>query len=71
MTQNKFVTRTLFIFHKSVKMSAIPAKWTMDLEMIQKLTMFVSYFLVTCLLLNNGRFVSLSLSHFQLAHVIL
>ena len=46
MTQNKFVTRTLFIFHKSVKMSAIPAKWTMDLEMIQKLTMFVSYFLV-------------------------
>lgn len=28
-------------------------------------------FSLTCLLLNNGRFVSLSLSHFQLAHVIL
>ena len=46
MTQNKFVTRTLFIFHKSVKMSAIPAKWPMDLEMIQKVPMFVSYCLV-------------------------
>ena len=46
LTQNKFVTKTLFIFHKSVKMPIVQAKWPMDLEMIQKLPMFVSYCLV-------------------------
>ena len=43
MTQNKFVTRILFIFHKSLMMLAIPAEWPMNMEMIQKLPMFVSH----------------------------
>ena len=43
MTLNKFVTRILFIFHKSLMMLAIPAEWPMNMEMIQKLPMFVSH----------------------------
>ena len=42
MTQSKFVTRMLLIFHKSVKMSATPVMWLMDLDLIQKLLKFVS-----------------------------
>ena len=43
MTQNKFVTRILFTFHKSLMIPAIPAEWPMFMDMIQKLPMFVSY----------------------------
>ena len=43
MSQNKFVTRILFTFHKSLMISAIPAEWPMFMEMIQKLPMFVSH----------------------------
>ena len=42
MTQNKFVTRILFIFHKSLMIPAISAEWSMYMEMIQKQPMFVS-----------------------------
>ena len=43
MTQNKFVTRILLIFHKSSVIPAIPAEWPMYMEMIQKLPIFVSH----------------------------
>ena len=43
VTKNKFVTRGLFIFHKSLMMPTIPAEWPMYMEMIQKLPMFVSH----------------------------
>ena len=43
VTQNKFVTRTLWIFHNFLMMSTIPAEWSMYMEMIQKLPMFVSH----------------------------
>ena len=43
MTQNKFVTRILLIFHKSLMMPTIPAEWPVYMEMIQKLPMFVSH----------------------------
>ena len=43
MTQNKFVTRILFIFHKSLTIPAILAEWPMYMEMIQKQPMFVSH----------------------------
>ena len=43
MTQNKFVTRILFTFHKSLMIPAIPAEWPMFMEMVQKLPMFVSH----------------------------
>ena len=36
MTQNKFVTRILLIFHKSSMILAIPAEWSMYME-IKKL----------------------------------
>ena len=44
MTQSKFVTRMLLIFHKSVMMSATPVMWLMDLDLIQKLLKFVSLY---------------------------
>ena len=43
MTQNKFVTRILFTFQKSLVTPAIPAEWPMYMEMIQKLLIFVSH----------------------------
>ena len=43
ITQNKFVTRILLIFHKSLMIPAIPAEWPMYMEMIQKLSVFVSH----------------------------
>ena len=43
MTQNKFVTRMLFIFHKSLMIPAILAELPMYMEMIQKQPMFVSH----------------------------
>ena len=43
MTQKKFVTRILFIFHKSLMIPATPAEWPMYMEMIQNLPMFVSH----------------------------
>ena len=43
MTYNKFVTRILFIFHKSLMMPTIPAEWPMYMDLIQKLPMFVSH----------------------------
>ena len=46
MTQNKFVTRTLWIFHKSLMMPTIPAEWPMYMEMIQKLPVFVSHMFI-------------------------
>ena len=46
MTQNKFVTRTLWIFHKSLMMPTIPAEWLMYMEMIQKLPVFVSHMFI-------------------------
>ena len=43
MTQNKFVTRILFIFHKSLMMPTLLSEWPMYMEMIQKLPVFVSH----------------------------
>ena len=43
MTQKKFVTKILLIFHKSSMIPAIPAEWPVYLKMIQKLPMFVSH----------------------------
>ena len=43
MTQNKFVTRILFIFHKQLMILTIPAEWPIYMEMIQNLPMFVSH----------------------------
>ena len=43
MTQNKFVTRILLIFQKSLMMLSIPAEWLIYMEMIQKLSMLVSH----------------------------
>ena len=43
VTQNKFVTRILFIFHKSLMIPVIPAEWLMCMEMIKKLPVFVSH----------------------------
>ena len=47
VTQNKFVTRILFIFHKSLMIPAIPAEWPMYMEMIQELPLFVSHMYIT------------------------
>lgn len=46
VAQNKFVTKVLLIFHKSLMIPAIPAEWPMYMDMIQKLPMFVSYIVV-------------------------
>ena len=46
MTQNKFVTSILFIFHKSLMIPAIPAEWPVYMERIQRLPMFVLYIVV-------------------------
>ena len=43
MTKNKFVTRILLIFHKSLRKLTIPAEWPMYMEVIQKLPLFVSH----------------------------
>ena len=43
VTRNKFATRTLWTFHNSLMMSTIPAEWSMYMEMIKKLPMFVSH----------------------------
>ena len=43
ITQNKFVTKILLIFHKSSMIPAIPVEWPVYLEMIQKLPIFVSH----------------------------
>ena len=43
MTQIKFVTRILFILHKSLMMPTIPAELPVHSELIQKLLMFVSH----------------------------
>ena len=43
VTQNKFVTRILFIFHKSLMMPTLLSEWPMYMEMIQKLPVFVSH----------------------------
>ena len=43
ITQNEFVTRILLIFYKSLMMPTTPAEWSMYIEMIQKLPMFVSH----------------------------
>ena len=43
MTQNKFVTRILLVFHKSLMIPAIPAEWPMYMEVDLKLPMFVSH----------------------------
>ena len=43
MTQNKFVTRILLIFHKSLIITTIPAEWPVYMEVIEKLPMFVSH----------------------------
>ena len=43
MTQIKFVTRILFIIHKSLMMITIPAEWPVHMELIQRLLMFVSH----------------------------
>ena len=42
VTQNKFVTRILFIFHKPLMIPTIPAEWLIHVDLIQKLPMFVS-----------------------------
>ena len=49
MTQNKFVTRILSIFHKSLMIPAIPAEWPTDMEMNQKLPMFVSHMYIVAM----------------------
>ena len=49
MTQNKFVTRILLKFHKSLMMPTIPAEWPMYMEMFQKLLMFVSHMYIVVL----------------------
>ena len=43
MTPNKFVTRILFLLHKSLMMPTIPAKLPVQVDLIQKLPMFVSH----------------------------
>ena len=43
VTQDKFVTRILVIFHKCPTMPAIPAESPMYMDLIQKLPSFVSY----------------------------
>ena len=43
VTQNKFVTRILLIFHKLLMIPSIPAEWPIHVESIQKLPMFVSH----------------------------
>ena len=43
VTQDKFVTRILLKFHKSLMMLTILAEWPMYMEMIQKLLLFVSH----------------------------
>ena len=43
VTQNKSVTRILFIFHKFLMIPVIPAGWQIHMDLIQKLPMFVSH----------------------------
>ena len=43
VTQNKSVTRILFIFHKFLIIPVIPAGWPIHMDLIQKLPMFVSH----------------------------
>ena len=64
MTQNKVVTRILFIFHKSLMMPTIPAEWPMYMEMIQKLSMFVSHMYIVVMYLT-------ALSSYMCQHDIL
>ena len=42
VTQNKVVTRILFIFHKFLIMPTIPAEWPIYLEMMKEQPVFVS-----------------------------
>ena len=46
VTQNKFATRKLLIFHKCSTMPSISAEWPMYMDLIQKLPLFVSFIAV-------------------------
>ena len=43
VSQNKFVTRIFFIFHKPLMIPTIHAGWPIHVDFIQKLPMFVSH----------------------------
>ena len=63
MTQNKFVTKTLLIFHKSLGMPIMPAKWLMYVEMMKKLSMFVSHMYIVVMHLAAVSSVSYMYQH--------
>ena len=52
ITQNKFVTKILLIFHKYSMIPAIPVEWPAYLEMIQKLPIFVSHIYIVVMYLT-------------------
>ena len=52
VTQNNFVTRVLFILHKPLMIPAIPAKWPMYMDLIQKLPLFVSHIYIAVMQLT-------------------
>ena len=52
ITQHKFVTKILLIFHKSSMIPAIPVEWPVYLEMIQKLPIFVSHIYIVVMYLT-------------------
>ena len=63
VTQIKFVTRILFILHKSSMMPTIPAELPMQLELIQKLLMFVSHMYIVVMHLNSKAKVHFDMSN--------
>ena len=71
VTQIKFVTRILFILHKSSMMPTIPAELPMHLELIQKLLMFVSHMYIVVMHLNSKAKVHFDMSNWYFPYIVL